>query len=488
MHKIYTILTFIFIGNFGFSQSVKGTLIDQETQDVIPFATVQIGDDYGVITNAEGVFNINTERFTKNDSLLFSFLGYESQKIAIKDFNNDILGMKPIVNTLGNVYLINNNIDPLKILDSVKANIPRNYRGSNTKLTTFQREKKTTTPTTINFEIKKADFIDKKTIKDLNQELASLSANSINNTTNTYYDTFMEIYKGEDNAIKLDLKKGTKLFNREKSLSSENIQNKVISKLAERLKSGSTFKVRTGIIPIGDSLDLKSSLKSEDETIKISEKKSAVSRTLKNVGFGEDSSYDFIFEPKKYSYQLTNVVDYNEKMVYVIEFSPDRNSAKYTGELYVNAEDYAVLKIKYKLADGKVGQNVNLKFLLGIKYRELGKEALVLYQQTSSGYKPKFIKTTTNTYSYFNRSLTFIENKDKEYDPIKIKFDILSESKNRDVLELVVLETQAITSSSFAAFSEIEKQNIEVIEKYNAEIWKSFTIIAPDQAIKEFDY
>jgi len=488
MHKIYMVLTFVFIGNFAFSQSVSGTLVDLETNDVIPFATVQIGDEYGVITNAEGVFTINTDRFTENDSLHFSFLGYESQKIAIKDFKNDTLYMKPIVNTLGSVYLVNNNVDPLKILDSIRANIPRNYVSTNTKLTTFQREKKTTTPTTINFEVKKADFIDKKTIKDLNQDLASLAAKSINSTTNTYYDTFMEIYGSDDNTIKLDLKKGTKLFNREKSLSSDNIQNKVIGKLAERIKSGSTFKVRSGILPLGDSIDLKSSLVSEDESIKISEKKSAVNRILQNAGFGENSSYDFVFEPKKYSYELTSVVDYNDKMVYVIEFNPDRNSAKYTGELYVNAEDYAILKIKYKLAEGKLGQNVNLKFLLGIKYRELGKEALVLYQQTPSGYKPKFIKTISDTYAYFNRSLTFIENKDKQNDPIKIKFDILSESKNRNVLELVVLETEAISPSTFSAFSEIEKQTIEVIEKYNPEIWQSFTIIAPDKAIKEFDY
>lgn len=486
--NLIALISLLFVGANSYSQSITATVVDEKTNETIAFATVQIGNDYGVITNAEGVFTINTNRFTKKDTLHFSFLGYDSKKIVIQDFKVDTLGLKQSINSLGSVYLINNTIDPLKIIDSVKSNIPKNYKKTTSKLVVFQREKSTTTPKTINFEIKKADFIDKKTIKSFNDELKGYSAKSINNTSSMYYDTLMDIYTSEEEQdIKLNITKGTKLYNREKSLATDNIQNKVISKLSEKLKSDNTFKAKSGIIPISDSLDINVEIANEDKTIKTSDKKNNTSNLLKELSFRESSDFNFIFEPKDYNYLIKNVIDYNNTMVYVIEFSPDKKGARYEGEMYVSADDYAVLKLKYKLAEGKTGRSLNLKLLLGVKFKETSKEVLVQYQQTSSGiYKPAFIETAVNTYSYFNRSLSLSEN--TEIDPVKIKFDILSEAENTNTTQVLILEHEDLSNNDFSNFKETEKQEIEHIEKYDPLIWKSYTIIAPDQAIKEFEF
>ena len=38
--------------------------------------------------------------------------------------------------------------------------------------------------------------------------------------------------------------------------------------------------------------------------------------------------------------------------------------------MYINPNDFTITKIEYKFAEGKRGQNLNLKWLLGIKVSE----------------------------------------------------------------------------------------------------------------------
>ena len=134
MRKKYVTLNFcvviclLFIFTTGFSQTLSGTIIDKETQETVAFANVLIGDSYGVITNNEGRFEIAVDRFKPSDSLAFSFLGYARQAIAIKDFNENIIYLVPSVDNLDEVYLIDKNLDPLKILEKVNENISKNFK------------------------------------------------------------------------------------------------------------------------------------------------------------------------------------------------------------------------------------------------------------------------------------------------------------------------------------------------------------------------
>lgn len=479
---------FIFIATIGHAQHTTGTIIDSQTNETIPFATVQIGENYGVITNSEGVFDINTQRFQSTDSLIISFLGYEQKAIALKDYNNETIVLEQATNTLGNVYLLNKNINPLSILDSVRKNIPTNYKGATVKLSVFERNRMTSKPIDIEYAIKKADFIPKSTLKEFNNSFEQLSSATKLRTSNMYRDSFMELYVDGTDSMKLDVKKTTKLFNRAKSGSNEVLQRKAIDLVIDKLKSSNTFKLRSGIIPLEDSLSLKDISTRRTDTLRTSEKKSTLQGILKKYGFGATSDFNFIFEPKKYTYEITGAIDYADEMVYIITFEPDKNSAKYSGEMYVGASSYAVHKLDYQLAPGKTGPSINLKLLLGIKFKETDNSALVLYQKLPDGtYIPKFIKTTSERYTYFDRSLTFIENAPRK-DRIKLKLGLLSESNVAEENQLLVLDMNAISKSTYQGFIQPKEQLIETIEKYNPSLWKEYTTIAPDVAIKEFDY
>lgn len=471
----------------GFSQTLSGTVIDGETQETIPFVNVIIGTSYGVITNDEGQFNIAIDRFQATDSLIFSFMGYARHAVAIKDVDQQPIFLIPTIDSLDEVYLIDRNLDPLTILEKVNENISKNHAEQSQKWTVFERSKTSSNVKDLDFKISKAGFIDKKTLKELNKDLKSSSQQSKNHTSNIYLDTYYDLYKNSGNDVKISFKKGTKLINRDQNTSMENIQSRAIMKIAEKLQSPNSFKVRSGIIPVGDSIKISSMFVSTKDSLNLKIKEKGLSKTLNEFSFGKDSDFDFITDYKKYKYTITKAFSYLDEMTYVIEFEPIRSSANYTGELYVSADTYAIQKLKYKIADGKKGDKVNLKLLLGLKYEQLEKEVMVIFHKSSAGvYSPKYIKTQTRDYTYFDRSLSFIENVPRK-ERMKLKLGILLEGIVTQEDEILIIDAEGISESKFSNIAQDENVLVETISKYDPEIWAQYNIISPNQAIKDFE-
>lgn len=473
-----------------YSQSTNGIVLDQETQETIAFATIQIGDNYGVITNDEGVFNISTERFSPNDSLVFSFLGYDRKAIAIKDYNGEKVYLNPNVDTLDEVYVIDKNLDPIAIMEKVNENIPKNYPKQTEKLTIFQRTKNNNKTQNSEISIKKASFIDKQTLRNVNAELKKLSENSKNGSSNIYNDTYFEVYKNENDSLKLDIKKGTKLINLERNTSSENVPNKAFAIIAEKLESSNTFKMRTGIIPMKDSVNLKKTFSkpAKNDSINVYSRNWQTTELLNAFNFGKNTDLTFVTDYKKYEFTIAKVFTYNGELVYVLNFEPKRSSANYSGEIYISAENYAVLKTKYKYAPGKTGRKVNLKFLLGIKYEELEREVMAIFNKNEAGtYGLKYVKTKTKQYYYLDRSFTLIENIKNRSDRMKLKLELLIEGFGNNENELLVINNESITKNAFDQFKQEENVTIQTIEKYDPAIWSNYNIIAPNKAIKDFE-
>ncbi len=467
---------------------LSGVVLDTKSNETIPFATVQIGADYGVITNSEGRFNISTEKFTVNDSIKFSFLGYKQTSFAIKDLAQDTIYLSENVDKLDNVYLINKNMNPTTILTRVNERIIENYDTGFQKLTVFSRNKQKNHSINNEFKIKKADFVDKKVLANVNQELSNISKNAANKTSTIYNDDFTEVYTSQNDSIKIDIKKATKLINTTKNTSAGVIQSKAIEVIAKSLESSNTFKVRSGLFPLGDSLELKNAFKTTMDTLDIKDRKRSLQRILKANNFMKGSQFDFVTDFEKYDYTIDNLTNFNGETVYVLSFTPRKNSANYAGELYVSADSYAVLKVVYALAEGKKGTSINLKLLLGFKYRESERSGTVIYQKNSSDtYVPRYIKTQTQRYTYLNRSFTFIENNPDRKDRMKLKMDIDTEADINELNELLFVNSETVSENEFLNLNERSAVKLEKISKYDPAIWAAYTIISPDTAIKEFE-
>lgn len=486
-----SLIGFLFLTTASFSQSLSGTIYDSESGETLPFASIQIGESYGVISNNEGNFEIGISRFSPNDSLVFSFLGYNRKAKAIKDFSgvSGEISLTPHADMLSETFIISKNLNPADILKNVNKHLTTNYPKRNSNHTVFERNKNNHFSENMSLEIKKADFINKQKRNSINAELKNLNQVSKNTESNIYHETFYNLYQNEDNSIKTKIIKGTKLINTSKNTSVDHIQNRAFTTIANQLETTNTFNLRSGIIPIQDSLDLKTAFNPSKkiDSLKIKDKNKALSEVFNEFGFGSKSDFDFITDPTKYEYTIVKGFTYKDEIVYVLQFEPKKKNAKYSGEMYVSADSYAVLKANYRLAEGSKGDKANLKLLLGIKTEELDREILVIFgKHPQGGYHLQYLKANTEQYFYLNRSFSFTENNQSRKNRIKFKIDILAEGINKNENEYLFIDTKQISLQEFQNVSQETKAPIQIIEKYDPEIWKPYTILSPDQAIKDF--
>ena len=82
MKKILSLVFIVFIICFYYSQSkIRGTVIDEEFNDPMPYANVIIkGSSNGVTTDFDGKFSLNVQPGTY--TLVFSFVGYNTKEIT----------------------------------------------------------------------------------------------------------------------------------------------------------------------------------------------------------------------------------------------------------------------------------------------------------------------------------------------------------------------------------------------------------------------
>ena len=216
-----------------------------------------------MITNNEGEFQINVERFSANDSLHFSSMGYLEKKMALKDYEpNSTTYLKEDVSQLEDVFLVNKNLSMEEIMTRVNENLDKNYNYSLKKFDIFSRKQSTTSVLDMEFEINKATFLDKSVRKNFNKSIDSLLHINKNSTNTSYSESYTQIFIGSSlDSLKVDLQKVTQLKDETKAENAEDFSSQVFGKIAKNLKSKNTFKVKSGLLPIDDSLEVGKSFK-----------------------------------------------------------------------------------------------------------------------------------------------------------------------------------------------------------------------------------
>lgn len=509
------LVTVLFIFSFSsFAQSISGTLVDKNTGKTIPFATVQLGEDYGVVTNQEGDFIINTKNFKPADSLIFTSMGYERKAIVLKDYKKDTVYLKPNITKLEEVYLMGKELTARQVMDSVKKYVDENYDFSYSGFKVFRRNKNSITPGEVEFDVRKArNLIDKQTIKKFNKTVDSIAKAARGLTTTSYNAFLAEAVTLEEDTMKMRVNKATTLVNKEKNINVGSFAFKIIEKLGKNLKTQNTFKVRTGLIPLADSMDVSEGFKSMNDSSKVdSLLTSSVYFRLRNILEGATFNNEggsisisiggtsggriangFIFELDDYNYKIEDLSTFGGELAYVISFKPDKslfgNQGKYKGTLYVSADSYAVVKMEYHFAEGERGPKLNLKFLLGVKYAIQKHSGTVIYQRLKNGkYVPKYVRVGGQRYGFFSRKFVFKENDEKRKNRIKLKFDFTIELTNNFQDEWLFINTEKISKAEFSKFKMNRGVMDKHIEEYNPKIWEDYNILAPTEAIREYRY
>jgi hypothetical protein len=489
----------IFVTTANAQQTISAKLIDSTNQSPIPYATISIDDYTGVISNDKGEFNITfNKKTTSQDSIYISCLGYEQKHIAIQNFTDSIIPLKAKSIDLNEVFITNKNYTIDEIIDNVKEGLKTNYDFGLTKRKLFYRESYYTTMLKTDINIKKS------TIPEFNQPFIDSVMSAVPKNTDSHTEVLAELYGEIKNGQpqKMDILKASRLYDKKNAVTFENYEDRFNQIIKKHVKRDSYFKIKSGWFGTKEEIDSTffEEEKVDEETAEFIEKKKEQEAKRKenflkwrkntihnfeNDGFlAEDTDLNFIDKSRKYEFELRDFAYLNNAFVYTISFKPKRG-ADYEGTMYVNTDDFAIVRVDYK--------NVKplQKFgLLGISLNEYLKEGTIIYQKNDNEkYTLKYADASYGQRVGIKRPIKIIE-KNKNVKGRRKQNELAGDVhfivKNIDKRELIVFESNQITDTDFESFKELADVTPIYLPQYDPEFWKGYNIIEPNQAIKDF--
>lgn len=467
-----------------FAQQISGKVLTK-TNEPIPFATIQIGENHGVITNEEGSFSIETEGFKASDSVYISCMGFEKIGLELQEFSSKTYKLNEHVNELYEVYLTNKPLTIDSIMYYVNRNLKRNYKPDLVSYDIFSRRTEYIVGKDADFEIDKSTGFKKKQLEAFNKDFDNLESSLLNNKSKQYTEFVGKLHVKDNETSKLEVDKAIRLLDERNDQSVEKLAEKGQELILKHLDKDKIYTVKSGWFKVSDSVSLneENNNKMEDTINSLKFIRNMVQKMVNDHGFSSKTILNFITDTRKYEYEIKDITFIGPEMVYVIGYTPKRSSADFEGTFYVSHETFAILKADYKFAKGRIGEKLNLKLLLGVKYIEQNKKGFVIYKKHNAGYYyPNYMTDQLDRYFYVDRPVKFKDNNSSE----KVAFDFKVEGVFKEKNEILIMDESQISSSEFNATKEKRKIDYETLKAFDPNYWKDYNVLEPLKEMKEF--
>ncbi len=486
--SLFLPLTLLFIITTN-AQKVSGLVVDTKSEP-IAYATIQVAN-YGTITNAEGEFELRVGNLPDDTIASISFIGYKTLELTLGKLKaDDRFVLQKDIMSLDEVFLTNKRYTPEELIEKVLERADSNYIKGDYKRTVYARNQLTSIPLDMELEIKKSSLLSRSERKEINKRMEQLQESSKNTKSTSFNEILSTYYKAKDSAAVATVIKATELKNEEKDVSQDKTLKKLVDMVTKFMDTTHTYKISSGIIPIAKDANLNESISIGDDEEAEDSVNAAddIDYALSSVNL-KSFSLDFMRETKRYDYVLEDATSYNGKTVYVLAFEPDSRKADYVGKLYINADDFAVVKMDFKIAPNRDGEKLNLKFLLGIKFVEEDASYSITYERApdSEKYIPQLLQISRIQYAYLNRGFKFKRNKNKPSDEkLKLKFDILVETRIKTESEYYFIDYAPFDASGLADIDREAKFEFERINRYDPSIWETYNVLPAIKELEEY--
>lgn len=478
MLKKQLLLVFIFFTTLHcFSQKITGTIFSINTKKPIENVAIITNLKTGTTSNKFGVFNIETYNV---QTITFSCLGYKRETISIALFKkqNYKIYLTAIFNQLEEIELKVGKISLDSLLIKTKDSMRKNYISGATKQEFYAVEKQELKFNTLELDLKSSSLLSRE-----NRKLAQKEFEVFSTELQNQNPKFSKEFVGEISSKKIVNEKANKTFYINKidtitgyknnafgkEININNIQDKVQNVILKYLKNTETYKVKSGLFKVEDSLSFKNAIRKSDSINKDNSfgefKGNSFKFKIENAGkFFENEDYKNFLNTKYYKQNLEKTEYLGTIKYYVVSFKPRKSKAKFSGRIYINPNDFSIKKVTYNFAKGKRGDHLNLKWLLGVKFSEDINSGTFFYEKNEEGkIYTSYFKESFKNYGYVNRPIKFIENsKNKEKVKFNIKIDLFMNETN----EILIKNRISVSGDSITGY---KKENFKKTKKYISE-------------------
>lgn len=481
-------LVFLFLtllcGGSALSQSPTYRVLDAQTGEPIPYATIVTGAGRGTITNEEGFFTLDPLAL-EGSGIQVSCMGYQSMEVSRVLLDSEkVFRLVPAAIQLNEVLLSDRVPTADEIIRKVRENLAVNYAAGNTPFSIFFRESEYMEFETLDMELEKASDLDRRQLESARQELRKLSTDIAQSQAVKFLD-FNGAFQQDGDSSRLRVEKATELVDAKRDFSLDEIEERGRRIILTHLDSSQTYKVKTGMFTI--EKDLSPEVDMEDspqsDSTEISYLKGELKNLLSTAGLEEGGRLFGFLDPGSYKYDFLKATYFDGNYIFAVRFAPKKRRARYAGTLYVDATSFAILKTDYRFAPGREGEKVNLKLLLGIKYVENRDQGTVIFRKSEKGfYLPYYVQKEYGNYIYLHRDFTFIENSPSRK---KVRFDFLLEGGVRQKQSLLLTPGEPMDAGETFA-GRPSKVWVRKLDSYEPTIWQNTEIIAPLEEMKNF--
>jgi hypothetical protein len=473
------------------AQSYTAKVLDQKTGNPIPFATIQLGEYSGIITNEEGVFNITESAAAKvKDSVTISSMGYDKMSFWLPTQRDSVISLTASTFALKTVFLTDNPLSPEEIVENVKENLSKNYANvglTNKRIFFRQSDQNKMNKTDIEFK--------KSTIEELNKALIDSVADLIPRSSDYYRETVGQFY-GNYGKHKLYVEKAAELYDKSKDISVDGLSEKMERIFKENVKPNSYLKIKSGIFGTKVQLDsvLAENEEAKEKMVEIentdnqkfgAEVKDRISELYEQLFFNEDSELDILEKSNRYRFTMEDYTVIDDTPVYIIQFEPKRKK-DFKGVMYVNTDDFAVMRLEFTNV-----RKLSSFGLLGISYaRTVYRGKSIFVKDASGTYSPRYLELEEGSSFGIDRPLKVIEKNKfvkgrRKQNELSLGIDM--EGSQLMKYELVVFNSKEITQGEYESVVENEKVKPTYLSKYDPGFWNGYAIMEPNAAIQAFE-
>ena len=477
------------------SQTISGKVINQNSLNPIDNAALLTDIKSGTTSDESGTYTLNLSNVKV---LTISCLGYQSKTITKRQLINNhyVVNLLEDVNQLDEFQLNLTKVTLDSLLIKTATNMKENYLSSPVKQDVYAIENQNLDFKKLEFELNASSLLSRKKRKLAEKELMQFAANLQNKkpafgtefkATILNKKFYSEERKKEINSYKIEAIQGFKKIDIGNGVTLENITQRLQNVVLKHLNSKNTYKVKSGLFKLEDSLSMAETARVADSIAKDNTfsdyNQSYPLRNLKfkSVFFNDATQNNFL-DQKYYEHQLEENEILGTKKYYVVSFTPNKSKSKYSGKMYIDPTDFFIKKIKYQYAEGKRGQHLNLKFLLGIKFSENQHHVTVFYEKNMDNkIYTSYLKETKTNYAYIDRPIKFIENaKDKNKVKFNVKVEInVSEGRETFVNNITDFDVNSFKKKTEEEIKEAYKKRTSYMTKaaYAASSWKDNVLI-----------